>query len=293
MADITGTFLLGPDAGRILIKTGRAGLAARAGHDLTLEMTRWSARVTIPDDDGVSAATISAELDLSSLAVREGTGGAKPLSDKDRRDIENTARKILVQEPPRLCALLPELPEALEAIVARALQKDLRARYQSWFEFERDLADLARGLNEPLETLSDARKFHAVRELSFFRGFREIEIWETLRMAGWRRLPDGAAIAEQGARGDAMYILVEGRAEVTRAGARLATLGAGDLFGEILYFANDIGARSSTVRALGPVLLLELKAAALNLASDACQVQFNKAFMRLLVERLSQADRRG
>jgi hypothetical protein len=91
-----GTFLLGPDAGRILIKTGRAGLAARAGHDLTLEITRWSARVTVPGDDGgVAAAAISAELDLSSLAVREGTGGAKPLSDKDRRDIENTAGKIL------------------------------------------------------------------------------------------------------------------------------------------------------------------------------------------------------
>ena len=98
MADLTGTFLLGPDAGRILVKTGRAGLAARAGHDLTLEMTRWSARVTVPGDDGgVAAAAISAELDLSSLVVREGTGGAKPLSDKDRRDIENTARKILVQ----------------------------------------------------------------------------------------------------------------------------------------------------------------------------------------------------
>ncbi len=203
------------------------------------------------------------------------------------------ARKIVAQEPPPLRALRPELPEALEAIVARALQKDLRARYQSWFEFGRDLAGLARGLNEPLENLSDARKFHAVRDLSFFRGFRETEIWETLRLANWRRLPDGATIAEQGARGEAMYVLIEGRAEVTRGGASVAMLGAGDLFGEILYFADDIGARSSTVRAAGPALLLELKAAALNSASDACQVQFNKACMRLLVERLSQSDRYG
>ena len=55
MADITGTFLLGPDSGRVIVKTGRAGLAARAGHDLTIEITDWSARVTIPDD-GVAAA---------------------------------------------------------------------------------------------------------------------------------------------------------------------------------------------------------------------------------------------
>jgi polyisoprenoid-binding protein YceI len=98
VADITGTFLLGPDSGRVLLKTGRAGLAARAGHDLTIEITRWSARVTIPSD-GVAAAEVTAELDLGSLAVREGTGGAKPLTDKDRRDIANTARKILGQGP--------------------------------------------------------------------------------------------------------------------------------------------------------------------------------------------------
>ena len=94
MDDITGSFRLGPDSGRVVIKTGRAGLAARAGHDLTIEVTRWSATVTVPGA-GVAAAEVTAELDLGSLAVLEGTGGAKPLSDKDRRDILNTAGKIL------------------------------------------------------------------------------------------------------------------------------------------------------------------------------------------------------
>jgi len=95
VADIAGTFQLGPDAGRVLIKTGRAGLAAKAGHDLTIEITRWSARVVVPADAGAAGAEITAELDLGSLAVREGTGGAKPLTDKDRGDIKNSARKIL------------------------------------------------------------------------------------------------------------------------------------------------------------------------------------------------------
>ena len=95
MADIAGTFQLGPDAGRVLIKTGRAGLAAKAGHDLTIEITRWSARVVVPADAGAAGAEITADLDLGSLAVREGTGGAKPLTDKDRGDIKNSARKIL------------------------------------------------------------------------------------------------------------------------------------------------------------------------------------------------------
>ena len=97
MAATTGTFQLGPDNGRIVLKTGRAGLAARAGHDLTLEVTRWSAQVEVPDAGagGVTAATISAELDLDSLEVREGSGGAKPLSDRDRREIKKTMNGIL------------------------------------------------------------------------------------------------------------------------------------------------------------------------------------------------------
>jgi hypothetical protein len=79
----------------VLVKTGRAGLAARAGHDLTLEFTDWQARVTTRGDGGVADATVTADLGLGSLTVREGTGGAKPLTDKDRRDIQAQVRKIL------------------------------------------------------------------------------------------------------------------------------------------------------------------------------------------------------
>jgi polyisoprenoid-binding protein YceI len=93
----TGNFRLGPDAGRVVIKTSRAGLAAKAGHDLTIEFTRWSAQLQVPDEaaGGVTAAQITADLDLGSLEVREGTGGAKPLNDRDRRDIKKTMSGIL------------------------------------------------------------------------------------------------------------------------------------------------------------------------------------------------------
>ena len=97
MAATTGNFRLGPETGRVVIKTTRAGLAAKAGHDLTIEVTRWSAQVDVPaeDDGGLSAATISAELDLGSLEVREGTGGAIPLTDRDRREIKKQIGGIL------------------------------------------------------------------------------------------------------------------------------------------------------------------------------------------------------
>ena len=97
MADYTGKYRLGPDTGRVVLKTGRAGLVARAGHDLTIEVTRWSAQAEVPaeEDGGLAAAKVTAELDLGSLAVREGTGGVKPLTDGDRKDIQKTIGQIL------------------------------------------------------------------------------------------------------------------------------------------------------------------------------------------------------
>jgi hypothetical protein len=111
----TGSFRLGPGSGRVVIKTSRAGLAARAGHDLTIEVTRWSAQVEVPagsadkagaaggadaaggahDAGGLAAATVQADLDLGSLEVREGSGGAMPLTDRDRREIKKQMIGIL------------------------------------------------------------------------------------------------------------------------------------------------------------------------------------------------------
>ena len=97
MTAYTGNFQLGPANGRVVLKTGRAGMAAKAGHDLTIEVTRWSARAQVPadEDGGLTAATVTAELDLGSLAVREGTGGVKPLTDGDRGQIKKQMESIL------------------------------------------------------------------------------------------------------------------------------------------------------------------------------------------------------
>ena len=48
MTASTGNFRLGPDTGRVVIKTSRAGLAAKAGHDLTIEVSRWVGGATEP-----------------------------------------------------------------------------------------------------------------------------------------------------------------------------------------------------------------------------------------------------
>lgn len=93
MAVVAGRHRLGPDRGRILLRTFRDGLAAQAGHDLTVEATRWSGDLRVNDD--LSPASLEVHIDLGALAVRDGTGGVKPLTDRDRREIAVTTRKVL------------------------------------------------------------------------------------------------------------------------------------------------------------------------------------------------------
>ena len=93
MAANGGRHQLGPDSGRLTLRTYRSGLAAQAGHDLTIDVTRWSGELDEPAEGAQGA--LDATIDLNSLAIREGRGGVKPLSDRDRRDITGQARKQL------------------------------------------------------------------------------------------------------------------------------------------------------------------------------------------------------
>jgi polyisoprenoid-binding protein YceI len=81
------------ERGRIVLHTFRDGLAAQAGHDLNIEVGRWSGELTIGED--LVPADLEVRIDMGSLIVREGGGGLKPLTDRDRREIAVTARKTL------------------------------------------------------------------------------------------------------------------------------------------------------------------------------------------------------
>ena len=85
--------MFGPERGRVLLLTARDGLVAQVGHDLTIEVSNWSAELIVADDRTPTSLTV--RVDLTSLVVREGTGGVKPVTDRDRREIAVSARKVL------------------------------------------------------------------------------------------------------------------------------------------------------------------------------------------------------
>ena len=200
--------------------------------------------------------------------------------------------QIVNHQPPALRSVRPEIPGPFEAIVSRTLQKDLRVRYQSWLEFGKDLAGLVGNLAAPREILSDTLKFHALKALSVLRDFREVEIWEVLRISTWQNLPAGTVLIQEGERSESFYMLVDGSVDVDRGGHHLATLGPGECFGEMLYFTGNAGVRTTSVRAKTAIQACEIRADVLLAASEGCQLQFNRAFIRILTQRLSEANKK-
>ena len=55
MALRAGTYVLGPEQGRLSVHTGKTGAASKAGHNLDIEVGRWSAHSSSPRVGAVAA----------------------------------------------------------------------------------------------------------------------------------------------------------------------------------------------------------------------------------------------
>ena len=88
-------YTLGPDVGTLTVRTGKTGAAAKAGHNLLIEVTAWNASVALRD-----APTIELTVDSRSLRVREGTGGIQALGDEEKEAIRETIDEEVLKGTP-------------------------------------------------------------------------------------------------------------------------------------------------------------------------------------------------
>ncbi len=91
----SGTHEFGPGNGTLSLRTGRTGAAAKAGHNLLIDVTVWQATLTVGDDPADTGIALAA--DPTSLRVREGTGGMQALGDDDKASIQQTIDDEVLQ----------------------------------------------------------------------------------------------------------------------------------------------------------------------------------------------------
>jgi uncharacterized protein involved in outer membrane biogenesis len=87
--------VFGPENATLTVMTKRTGAAAKAGHDLLIEVTAWSATL---DPDADPALRLSA--DSRSLRVLEGTGGVQALDEEAKAGIEQTIDEEVLKGTP-------------------------------------------------------------------------------------------------------------------------------------------------------------------------------------------------
>jgi tRNA A-37 threonylcarbamoyl transferase component Bud32 len=202
--------------------------------------------------------------------------------------------QITQSEAPPPSSERRELPESLDRIVRRAMQKEAAKRYHSADEFAADLIEALRaGLGKGArETFGDADKFAVLRPIAFFRAFTDQELWEVVKLALWGRVPAGQVILREGERGDFFCLLLEGEVRVSKNKKLLTVLHPGECFGEMTYLSPASPERGATVTAALPSRILRMRVADLEQASIACRSKFDRAFIGILVERLNLANTR-
>jgi len=195
-------------------------------------------------------------------------------------------------EPAPPSSLRKEIPPSVDHVVKKAMEKDLVRRYQTWEEFSLDLAEAFRSARIDSPEVADSEKFNTLREMRFFAGFSDAELWEVLRFSQWESLSAGTTIIEDGTQGDFFCILAAGEVKVTKKKKLLNVLLPGECFGEMAYLSQNGKERGADVSSVSHARIIKIRAEDLDRASDACRYRFDRAFMAILVERLTLANKR-
>jgi CRP-like cAMP-binding protein len=89
-----------------------------------------------------------------------------------------------------------------------------------------------------------------------FAGFSTKHLRRLAKEADEMRVAAGDHLVEEGMLGEVLFVVLEGRAKVTRGGRKVGEVLPGDFFGELS--AIDGGPRSATVTAVTPMRVLRL-----------------------------------
>lgn len=94
-------------------------------------------------------------------------------------------------------------------------------------------------------------KVEALKRAPLFEGLSKKDLVELARATDDLSVAPGTVLCREGSLGREFFVIVEGSAEVTRGGKRIATRGAGEFVGEIALLTTT--KRTATVTATTPL----------------------------------------
>jgi serine/threonine protein kinase len=199
-------------------------------------------------------------------------------------------RQVVQQAPETLRSVRADIPDELEPVVMKALEKEPENRYRTGNEFAAELTRVHQKLRASQAEIDDEERFAVLRKLRFFHDFSHAEIREVMRASTWCDYQPGEAILRAGDIDDRFYIVVSGNVRIGRGGDTVGTIPAGGCFGEASY--GEGSRRDTMAEAQEAVTLLKVTATLIEQASISCQLRFNKVFLRELIGRLQRGHKK-
>jgi serine/threonine protein kinase len=258
------------------------GIALVADSDISrLEGVAGSPAYMSPEQ--VQGLELDARSDLYSLGavMYEMLCGQRPFR---AGALGKLLRQVVQAMPEPLREVRPEIPEELEAVVDRALQKEPSNRYRTGTELAADLTRVHQKLRASQAEIDDEERFAVLRKLRFFHDFSHGEIREVMRSGTWMECHASEVVLRPGDIDDRFYVVVSGAVKMSRAGEPVGRIESGGCFGEASF--SEGSRRDAVIEAEGQVTLLKVTATLLEQASISCQLRFNKVFLRELIGRL-------
>lgn len=275
------------------IKISDFGAAMTTGNDQTQTQVAGVGSPAYMSPQQVREANLNHQTDIYSLGVvmYQLLAGRLPFQASSNYGM---VYQICNSDPPPPSTFRTDVPPSLDAIVARAMQRELEARYQSWEEFSHDLAQSFRNkqLAARLQDFPDSEKFETLRVLGFFDEFSDVEIWEVVRFSRWEIVAPQTLVMKDGEPGDTFGFLLDGELTVSKRETTLGQLAPGDCFGELAVVRRGGRVRGADVIALTTAKVVSISGEALRHASDACRMHFYQAFLDVVANRLDTVNSR-
>ena len=206
--------------------------------------------------------------------------------------MDEVASNIVSSHPQPVRQYRDDVPTQVEFILAKAMSKRVRDRFQSAVEFTDAVSLALKTMGVVQQNQADTHRKNAVideylllRNNSWFNEFSPDQIDELVRSGRVLSYDAEEYILQEGEKADSFYTLLEGEADVVQGGQIINELKPGACFGELGHLTHA-HTRTASIRAKVAVRVLAVETEKLlNMSSDS-QAGFYKAFLTITMERL-------
>ncbi|MFK8080448.1 MAG: protein kinase [Granulosicoccus sp.] len=205
------------------------------------------------------------------------------------KKVKDLFRTVVHKRAPRLTAIRPDLPDGLGDVLAKALEKKPKARYQTGKAMAKALEPFLKTFRAVEQRpLPQQRLIKKLRQQTFFKVFSDMEVALLLERVRLRNYAPGENMLNKGDQDRRLLIITDGVAACSRNGRFSVVVATGECIGET-GFINGI-AEPRSYHALTQVSALEVSTEALAKLPPKVHLHYYRHVSDILVDRLARGD---